>query len=305
MALKAGRVGVAPDQVDEFGRIKSEATSGYTKQEADAKFETKSDAVAALAEKQPILLSVPIELLSGSVLTVEDALQGLNEEKYTYADNGVLGAKNLLNFTGSGISNGVEFTNDNGIVTANGTASGNATVHTNITLSAGTYILNGCPTPVNNDVAMQVYLSESPYTNYGYDTGNGVTFTLDEEKTLVINCIVYNGKTVSNKVFKPMLRLASDPDDTYVPHAMTNRELTEKIVLREHTYTGTSDENGVIVASTLQHHPIVYCYGSLTGGGNIYVDARPGGGGIAFYCYNNAISVASTEITIHYFDFQD
>ena len=33
MSLKAGRVGVAPDQVDEFGKIKSEATSGYTKQE--------------------------------------------------------------------------------------------------------------------------------------------------------------------------------------------------------------------------------------------------------------------------------
>lgn len=90
MALKAGRVGVAPDQVDEFGNINSEATSGYTKQEADAKFETqthaastyetKSDATTALAEKQPIRLSLPIELLSGSALTVEDALNGLNAQ---------------------------------------------------------------------------------------------------------------------------------------------------------------------------------------------------------------------------------
>ena len=80
MSLRAGRVGVAPDQVDEFGKIKSDATSGYTKQEADAKFETKTDAAAALAEKQPITLSVPIEMLSGTKLTVESALQGLNEE---------------------------------------------------------------------------------------------------------------------------------------------------------------------------------------------------------------------------------
>lgn len=79
MSLKAGRVGVAPDQVDEFGKIKSEATSGYTKQEADDKFETKSAASAALAEKQSIRLSVPLELLSGSALTVEDALHGLND----------------------------------------------------------------------------------------------------------------------------------------------------------------------------------------------------------------------------------
>ena len=42
------------------------------------------------------------------------------------------------------------------------------------------------------------------------------------EKTLA------NGQTVNNLVFYPMLRLASDPDDTYQPYAMTNRELTEK-----------------------------------------------------------------------------
>lgn len=81
MSLKAGRVGVAPDQVDEFGMIKSEATSGYTKQEADAKFETQTAATEALALKQPITLSVPIEMLSGTKLTVESALQALNTDK--------------------------------------------------------------------------------------------------------------------------------------------------------------------------------------------------------------------------------
>ena len=81
MALKAGRVGVAPDQVDDFGKVKSDATSGYTKQEADAKFETQTAASEALALKQPKTLEVPIEMLSGSKLTVESALQGLNEGK--------------------------------------------------------------------------------------------------------------------------------------------------------------------------------------------------------------------------------
>lgn len=79
MSLKAGRVGVAPDQVDEFGKIKSEAISGYTKQEADAKFETIAAATSALAEKQPITLAVPIKMLSGTALTVENALQGIND----------------------------------------------------------------------------------------------------------------------------------------------------------------------------------------------------------------------------------
>lgn len=97
MALKAGRVGVAPDQVDEFGKINSEATEGYTKQEADTKFETQSHAASTYetqshaastyetksdaAALQPIQLSVPIEMLSGTALTVENALQGLAGDK--------------------------------------------------------------------------------------------------------------------------------------------------------------------------------------------------------------------------------
>lgn len=80
MSLKAGRVGVAPDQVDDFGMIKSEATGGYTKQETDAKFETKTAASEALALKQPITLSVPIETLSGTKLTVEAALNAINDD---------------------------------------------------------------------------------------------------------------------------------------------------------------------------------------------------------------------------------
>lgn len=102
-----------------------------------------------------------------------------------------------------------------------------------------------------------------------------------------------------------MIYDARDTNPDFEPYAMTNRELTEKVALREHTYTGTSDANGVVVASTVPHRPIVYCYGAPTGGGNVFVEARPGGGGIAFYCHNNGAKVASTEITIHYFDYQD
>ena len=82
MALKAGRVGVAPDQVDEFGIINSEATSGYTKQEADAKFETQTNASTEYAKLQPKTLSVPISMLQGSTLvqktTVESVLQTMD-----------------------------------------------------------------------------------------------------------------------------------------------------------------------------------------------------------------------------------
>lgn len=81
MALKAGRVGVAPEQVDDFGQIKSEATSGYTKQEADAKFETQTNASTEYAKLQPKTLEVPISMLEGSSLsltTVESVFGTMN-----------------------------------------------------------------------------------------------------------------------------------------------------------------------------------------------------------------------------------
>lgn len=46
MALKAGRVGVAPSEVDQFGNIIG-GSDGYTKEESDAKFQAKADALKA------------------------------------------------------------------------------------------------------------------------------------------------------------------------------------------------------------------------------------------------------------------
>lgn len=83
MSLKAGRVGVAPSQVDEFGVIKGgSGPSGdsYTKQEADAKFETKDNAASTYATKadaanlQAKTMAVPTHMLGGTQLTVESSL---------------------------------------------------------------------------------------------------------------------------------------------------------------------------------------------------------------------------------------
>lgn len=73
MALKAGRVGVHPSQVDLFGMIQGGGSGdSYTKAEADAKFETQTHA----AQLQPITLAVPIHMLNGTVLTVEGMFAG-------------------------------------------------------------------------------------------------------------------------------------------------------------------------------------------------------------------------------------
>lgn len=100
MSLKAGRVGVNPSDVDPVsGHINSSSTDAYTKAQVDDKFlsksdagstylsktdaastyESKSDASTAHNQLQPKTLAVPIEMLSGTKLTVETALQGLND----------------------------------------------------------------------------------------------------------------------------------------------------------------------------------------------------------------------------------
>lgn len=57
MSLKAGRVGVAPSEVDEFGQIIGEITptNVYTKSQADDKFETKNHASATYQEKLTVV----------------------------------------------------------------------------------------------------------------------------------------------------------------------------------------------------------------------------------------------------------
>jgi hypothetical protein len=168
--------------------------------------------------------------------TYEPYHESVKEEiEQIYADNGVLGAKNLLKVTANTQTiNGVTFTvNADGSVTVNGTASAIAffpiVPNNTMTIKKGSYILSAGDGIIGN------------YSKYGLyiNTASGdIANTRAEENThfalsadiLITECKIFvtSGTTVSNLVFKPMIRLASDPDDTYVPHAMTNRELTEK-----------------------------------------------------------------------------
>ena len=144
---------------------------------------------------------------------------------------GVLGAKNLLPKFSSGTDHGITYTVDgDGVVTGNGTASdNNSTIGVKVSLKAGNYILSGCPSGGStNTYRINAYLSTSPYTNYGNDTGEGLALSFTTDTTIMVQIVVKNGASISNLTFKPMLRLASDPDDTYQPYAMTNRELTEE-----------------------------------------------------------------------------
>lgn len=167
----------------------------------------------------------------------------------------VYGAKNLLPFdianiiarntggTWSGNTytfNGVTFTvNDDGSVTVDGTATaitefilvvhtGNVTWFKNL-IRDKTVTLSGCPSGGGATIYTLRKWGQGSSGTY-YDTGNGVTFTADAESLDNYNwnfqIRIYNGITVSNLTFYPMLRLASIEDDTYEPYTKTNRELT-------------------------------------------------------------------------------
>lgn len=183
---------------------------------------------------------------------------GLADEAKT---RGAMGAKNLIPMdqvkdstvnshgTWSGnvyTDNGVEFTfnPENGTVVANGTSNGGEGTHatfyyavrsndSRLNMPANTYKLTGCPAGGSSSTYF-LYLNtkyQSNNTNNGgmTDEGEGVTATYANDMWAGVYVDIANGTTVTNLEFKPMLRLASDIDDTYQPYAKTNKELTDEV----------------------------------------------------------------------------
>ena len=174
----------------------------------------------------------------------------------------VYGAKNLLPFnleaikavntngTWSGNTysyHGIIWTvNDDGTLTANGQVESEYTssfinvfsnkMRLNPVFYDKEVILNGCPEGghVSNKYKLYAYRAASSDGSTGTyeDTGNGTeSFTwlnkLTSGNFARIDCTIYLHTQVTNLTFKPMIRLASIQDDTYVPYVPTNKELTD------------------------------------------------------------------------------
>ena len=179
-----------------------------------------------------------------------------NNNLLSYAANGILGAKNLLP---------LNLENIKSLNTA-GTWSGNAyaqngityTVETNSDGSVADIKVNGTSSALNNDLVLysgdltnfagklltgnpgadhttiRTELIGSPYTNYGNDNGDGVIIKNGVGANCKIFIRVDPSTTVSNQIFKPMVRLANDSDPTFRPFAMTNLQLTNAFVRTSH-----------------------------------------------------------------------
>lgn len=134
----------------------------------------------------------------------------------------VLGAKNLLpNDAKSQTKNDVTMTvNSDGTITLSGTAS--ATTFFDITranLNFGSdSILTGAP---NDRIRLVAYDG----TSYFQDLGRGVAVPKGAYQLVEI-IITENTDTTGAKLY-PMIRPATVTDNTYVPYAKTNKELTD------------------------------------------------------------------------------
>jgi len=129
------------------------------------------------------------------------------------------GGKNKLpNNMVSGTNNGITYTvNDDGTVTVSGKATKESQKTGSFTLKAGSYIYSSGLT--ESFKTYDSYLSVSGKTIARGTYGDG-SFTLadDSHVILAIRVRAEYGQTLDNLVFKPMIRLASETDDSFAPY---------------------------------------------------------------------------------------
>ena len=137
-------------------------------------------------------------------------------------------SKNLLpNNASTTTVNGVTFTiNADGSISTSGTASsGIQFTIGSLTLKSGIqYAFTGCPS--GGDLG-SYFINFSGVVN---DTGNGATATPASDVTTNAVINIVSGTNMNGKTFRPMIRLASIDDDSYVPYAKTNVELSKDLI---------------------------------------------------------------------------
>lgn len=149
----------------------------------------------------------------------------------------VLGAKNVLpNNATSQTSQGVIFTvNADGSITLSGSLQGvsytgvNIAENYNIPIDC---IMNGMPSNVPHVFLECVASDWSGIVKRDYGSGTYINASEFVGKSALVRIIVESGADLSTPVtIYPMIRDARITDPTYVPYSMTNRELTEKVVV--------------------------------------------------------------------------
>lgn len=162
------------------------------------------------------------------------------------------GAKNLVPYpyrAGTYSSNNVTFTNNgDGTITVETTNAGASaqtvfnlflrTVDSNpkFYLANGDYIVSDGVEGTSATYEMQLGQTgaDGNYLTLAYIREHEMPFTINgdnvnaDKAKLQFAIVIRSGTVITTPItFKPMIRLASDPDDSWVPYAKTNSELTE------------------------------------------------------------------------------
>lgn len=200
-------------------------------------------------------LETPITIDGTQETEVEDALGGLNEavdKRVTYEYNGKLGAKNLLPFPyneNDKVRNGVTWlANNDGSVNVSGTITGTTYSYINcnvpsqtLDLKAGDYIAS----IISSNPQMHIGVRLTNWDGVAYISlalaynNTPVTFTVTQAmvdaikngtSSIYVILEINNYTDEFSDVVYPMIRYASDTDDTWQPYAKTNYELTQDVV---------------------------------------------------------------------------
>lgn len=169
-----------------------------------------------------------------------------------------LRSKNLIphSYTNKTI-NGITYTVDkDGIVTANGTATGQAYfVLYQGFLPFGTYSLSGCP----KGSGAIIYFANDDYSIYKTETGSGLVLSVTKQERYTIAISINNGTTVSNIVFKPQLELGATATE-YTPFVDIENASTNLLPID--TYDKSKTINGITF--TLNDDNSLYIKGTAT-----------------------------------------
>ncbi|MBR2554209.1 MAG: hypothetical protein IKE94_05025, partial [Aeriscardovia sp.] len=182
--------------------------------------------------------------VSSEIQTLTNNLDDEIETRVKVSAHNWLGGK----FTSQTLNNIVFNALSDGTVTASGTASATASTiaSSSWVLKAGTYILSSNPLPAGTGKYTYISLvKKSDISTFAAaERTESTLFTLSEDTEIFARVSCQGNGETFDVVFKPMIRLASDLYTEYTEYAMTNRELTDNVVVKDVTIT---PETGVTI----------------------------------------------------------
>lgn len=156
-----------------------------------------------------------------------------DNEAVHWADNNILGAKNRLQNKGISRTGDISFTvNSDGSVSLNGSHPSADIFEVNAFTGAQLKALGSQLILSGGDEKAYIAIRTSTWTFIARSYGTDVLFNtsnLDDNTTYYVTIGVQGNTNVDGVTLYPMIRLASDTDNTYIPYSMTNRELGDAI----------------------------------------------------------------------------